>query len=94
MATIHEGQGNWYLDLETEDSDLGTATDTKILYKKPDGTAGSFTATVVGTKLRYVFSDITAPDEIRKWRFQAYYKIGGRTSKGKEATMAIYEALD
>lgn len=93
MSYIHEGQGNWYLDLETSDSDLATATDPRIYYTKPNGVTAYWVATIVGTKLRKTFVDSDI-DQVRKWKFQGTYVIATRTSKTKQVELTIYDALD
>lgn len=66
--------------LETE-YDLSLATVTKILYHKPDGTKGSWTATISGNDLVYLpqTGDI---DQSGVWKFQSYIEVGGEPGMG------------
>lgn len=93
MATIHSGQGAWYLDIETEDADLPTATNPKIWYEKPSTERDFFVATIVGTKLRYIFEDVDI-DEVRGWKWQGTYMFGDRTAKTPIRKIDIQPALD
>jgi hypothetical protein len=67
--------------IATTHQDLSAATVKKILYKKPDGTSGSWTATAVGTNLTY---DVQASDidQYGKWYFQSYIEVGGKKGFG------------
>lgn len=97
MATIHEGQGGWYLDIDTFDTDLATATDPKIWYTKPSGGTSFWTASITGTKLRKVFvdSDFPAGETMRNWVVQGTYVIAtGRTRKTPKRELKIWDALD
>lgn len=75
------------LDLLT---DLSTSTVQNILYKKPDGTEGTWTADIEYTKLYYqsVAGDI---DQAGKWLLQAYVELPFWTGKSETVFMIISE---
>jgi hypothetical protein len=72
--------------------DLSGATDPKILYTKPNGTEGYFTATVDGQDLTYTTSNT---DIVTRgvWKFQAYCQIGGLNKFGKIVRVTIDESI-
>jgi len=53
MKLPHVGDVGVQISFETHE-DLAVATTHNLLYKKPDGTTGTWAATVSGTKLLYV----------------------------------------
>lgn len=62
-------------------TDLSSATTKKILYKKPSGATGEWTATADSQTLVYEVQagDI---DEAGTWEFQSSIVVGGRTGLG------------
>lgn len=74
-------QSLFTISLATTYGSLGSATTTRILYTKPDGTDGYWTANVSGTSLTY---NVTAGDidQAGTWQFQAYVVVGGRIGYG------------
>jgi len=52
MADVHVGDIGVLISFDTRE-DLSTATTTDLDYRKPDGTTGTWTATVSGKKLEY-----------------------------------------
>lgn len=72
--------------------DLSSATSPKIMYEKPNGVTGEWTATVDGTDLIYETSN-TDLDRKGVWKFQAYVLIGGLNKLGKIAKVTIDERL-
>jgi hypothetical protein len=61
--------------------DLSSATTTRILYKKPLGTKGYFSASVDGQTLEYEIQDSDI-DQAGIWEFQSYIEVGGRKGFG------------
>lgn len=59
--------------------DLTAATVTRILYKKPSGIKGYWTATVDAQNLVYVVG-VNDINEEGVWQFQSYIEVG--TKKG------------
>lgn len=63
--------------------DISTASSAKIIYRKPDGTTGAWTGSVVETtKVRYVTEDGDI-DQGGLWKFQAYAVIDGDEAYGE-----------
>ena len=86
MPVLFNGQ-DYKLTLDTGIVLTG-ATVTRIQYKKPDGTKGFWTATVLGTT---IFYDITAiqNNAAGVWAFQSYVEIGGKIFIGEK----IYQTI-
>jgi hypothetical protein len=61
--------------------DLSGASVTRILYKKPNGTKGYWTATVSSQNLQYVVSNGDI-DQEGTWQFQSYIEVGGKKGFG------------
>lgn len=76
MSELFKTQSLLTLDAPTGFDDLVSATTTQILYRKPSGATGAWTATVDGRDLTYNIhnGDI---DEVGSWQFQAYIVVGG-----------------
>lgn len=89
---VYEGD---ILSLDTGDS-LISAANTKIFYRRPDGTSGAWTAVKNGTKLEYrlALADINQSGE---WNFQAYYEIPGSSTNfpifGEIVSLPVASAL-
>jgi len=83
MSDVFKTQSLLTIILETNYSGLASADVKKILYTKPNRTTGYFTATVDGTRLKYIVQagDI---DQSGEWKFQAYIEVSGRTGYGDE----------
>jgi hypothetical protein len=95
--SIFQGQGLLEIKLETG-LDLSTASSKAILYKKPDGTSGSWTVTVTETGLAnssiLVYS--VANDELDPygvWTFQSFVIIGGKKGYGEYTQKEIKPKL-
>lgn len=80
------------LNLETG-IDVTTATVTKILYRKPSGTTGAWTASTSSTTVSYQTSTNDL-DESGVWELQAYIEIGALKVRGSIAKLRVVEALD
>jgi hypothetical protein len=81
MSNVYKGQSLLTIKLETG-LDISSASVKKINYKKPNGTIGSWVATVDGTtKLSYNVNqgDI---NQSGKWKMQAFVTIGGKDGYG------------
>lgn len=89
--SIYKDQSLLTIILETGLS-LTTATDPKILYKKPDGTTGFFTATIARTKLTYDVQNGDL-DQTGVWQLQASVQIGERTGLGDITKIKVEPSL-
>jgi hypothetical protein len=81
MSQIFLEQSLLELTAPTGLDDLNTATTTQILYRKPSGDQGAWTATVDGMNLIYDLQNGDI-DEIGRWQFQAYVVNGGLKGYG------------
>lgn len=82
------------IKLDTNDSDLASATVKKILYKKPDGkTKGEWDAYIDGTNLCYDLTSAGEIDQVGTWEFQAYVVKGGLEGFGDVATRVFNKHL-
>lgn len=70
--------------------DLSTATDLEILYKKPSGATGSWTAVVSGTAL-VAITDNNDLDEVGVWRVQTKVVIDSKVKKGRGVNLRVNE---
>lgn len=72
--------------------DMSSATNPEIHWKKPDGTAGEWPATINGDFLEYntTTSDI---DVKGTWAFQAVATVAGNIVKGKIVKQNIHQPL-
>lgn len=77
---VFKNQGYTLITAETS-IDLTSADNKRILYKKPSGTSGYFSANASGTSLTYQ-CDNADLDENGIWEFQAYAEIGGLKAYG------------
>lgn len=93
MSLLYKGQSLFTISLETGIDTLASASVKKILYKKPSGATGEWTAVVNGTKLIY---DVQANDidESGTWQLQAFIVIDGRTGYGQITTQQISQPLN
>jgi hypothetical protein len=85
--SIFQGQGLMQLKLETG-IDLSSASSKAILYKKPDGTSGTWavstTETGVATNSILVYTMSNSDFDLSGvWTFQAYAVIGGKNGYGE-----------
>lgn len=71
---------------------LSTATDVKILYKKPSGKYGSWGATTSGTKVLYSATNGEI-DEPGLWQFEARADVDGKKSSSI-STQYVDKPLD
>jgi hypothetical protein len=91
MAHAYINTGLITVELDTG-LDLSSATVSKILYKKPDGKRGEWTATVDEKMLTYEPSN-TDINQAGTWQFQAYVEIGGEIGRGEIVTQTFQPHL-
>ena len=90
---IFKNQGLLTIELDTL-YDLSNTTSTKILYQKPDGTTGEWSAATSETTKVTVSLEDDYLDQAGTWIFQAYAVEGGRTAYGQKAYVTIEPNLD
>jgi hypothetical protein len=64
------------LRFNTDNLSLSSASVKRILYIKPDGSTGYWTATLTGTKLIYTTVDGDL-DQVGEWAFQPFVEFAG-----------------
>ena len=81
MSQVFKGQSSLVISLDTG-IDLASAINQKILFARPNGEKGEWTATKSGTILSY---QLQAGDINRDgmWSFQAYAEIAGKIHFGE-----------
>jgi len=90
---IYKNQGLLTIELDTL-YDLASASSTKILYQKPDGTTGEWASAVSDTTKVSVSLDNDSLDQSGTWIFQAYAVEGGRNAYGQKAYVTVEPNLD
>lgn len=88
MSILFTNSGLITLTLDTG-RDLTGASNTKILYQKPDGTKGAWTGTVVGQMLTYALAN-TDIDQSGVWKFQTYIEVSEKKGYG-EVVEQVFE---
>jgi len=82
MSDIFKSQTLLTVKLETGLT-ITSATVKKILYRKPDGTTGFWTATADGTtKLAYEVNLATDIDQAGIWKLQTFVTLSGKDGYG------------
>jgi hypothetical protein len=89
---IFKNQGYLVIRLDTG-LDLSSASNLQILYKKPSGVKGSYSAIAEGTKLTYAFTNADL-NETGIWEFQTYLSMGGRDGYGDIFKCSIEQTLE
>ena len=91
--SVFQNQGLLAIKLDTG-TNVSAASVKRILYKKPDGTTGYWTASSVenNTILVYNFID-TDLDQTGVWTFQAFVTISGRDGYGEYVQKEIKPKL-
>ena len=89
---LFKNQGYVTLSFDTG-LDLTNATGQKILFKRPDGTKGSFVAVISGTKLTYDMANADLNQAPGMWQFQAYFQVNGRDGYGDIVNISVEENL-
>jgi hypothetical protein len=71
--------------------DVSTASALKIVYRKPDGTVGEWTATLVngGYGIAYVTATAADLDQVGRWKLQAKVTLSSWNGRS-----SIVEAFD
>jgi hypothetical protein len=92
MSKIYAFQSNAPINIDTGIS-LATATATKILFKRPDGSSGEWDAVATGSTLTYDPTD-TDLNQWGDWQFQAYCEIDGEAAYGEVIKQVIYQPLN
>lgn len=72
---------NITIKLDT-DTDLSTASNPEIHYRKPNGSTGEWTGTISGQNIEYSTSTSDI-DEVGSWGFQAVCTFGSDVVKGE-----------
>ena len=86
-------KGQSYLTITLDcGTTVAAATVARILYEKPDGTKGYWTATATGTELSYTLVNGNI-DQSGVWKLQAYVEIGGKKAYGEITTKIINEPI-
>jgi hypothetical protein len=91
MNQLFRGQTYVELVLDTG-NDLTGTTNHKILAKKQDGSKVEWSATPVGTTIKYEVQP-TDLDQVGKLEIQAYYEVSGRKAFGKVVVVQILDNL-
>lgn len=88
---IYIDQSNLKITAETGVTVTG-ATETFIKFFKPDGTAGQFDATIVGTQdIEFDFSEPSELDQAGVWIFWAKITFaGGRKAPGEPERVQVF----
>jgi hypothetical protein len=81
MSILYTGSGLLTLTLDTG-RDLTGASNPKILYQKPDGTKGEWTATISGQSLTYAVIN-TDIDQAGVWKLQTYIEVAAKKGYGE-----------
>lgn len=92
MSYLYKGQSNAPINIDTGVT-LATASPTKILYTKPDGTKGEWEAAASTTILTYAPTAATF-DQIGEWKFQAYFVIDGKHYYGDIVREYVHKPLN
>jgi hypothetical protein len=90
---VFNGQSLLQLKFDTG-LNLAAATVLKILFERPDGTAGFWAVTVIdGTKLVYnvLETDINIAGN---WQLQSYVEIAGKKGYGKIVTQNFKQSIN
>lgn len=90
--SYYVGDSYTQISLDTGISLTG-ATVTRILYKKPNGIKGFWTATVLGTSLQYQLQNGDI-DQHGIWEIQAYVVIAGKSAYGNKSEINFQKSLN
>jgi hypothetical protein len=75
-------------------SDISTGTSFSIVYQKPDGTTGSWTAILEGTQRIYYLTQSGDLDQIGAWKLQLRVELPSWQGRGEIAELTIYEKIE
>lgn len=91
---IHVGQTSLRILAYTK-VDISGALDLAILYEKPSGTTGQWTALSLDNTRGIIYYDVTFStdlDEAGQWRMRSYVRFeDGREAKGRIVQVTIEE---
>ena len=94
MKHIYKNQTALRLSLDTQ-VDFETGDSAAIKYRKPDGTTGTFTATIDENRDGIIYHDFTDSAELDQsgwWKFWAFVTFSDeRTAAGKSVSVYVYE---
>jgi hypothetical protein len=90
--SYYVGDSYTQISLDTGISLTGASV-TRILYKKPNGIKGFWTATVLGTSLQYQLQNDNI-DQDGIWSVQAYVEIGGKKAYGQVSEINFQKSLN
>lgn len=90
--SVFQNQGLLALKLDTG-QDVSSASVKRILYRKPDGSSGYWTATQEGTSVLVYNLLNTDLDQIGVWTFQAFVTIAGKNGYGEYVQKEIKTKL-
>ena len=94
MNKVYKGQTELKLRVDVG-VDIQGATSTLIKYKKPDGSTGSFAASIEDAFEGIIFYDVLSSndlDVVGKWTFWAYIVfLNGNEAPGCPYTLEVFE---
>jgi len=95
MSHIYKAQGLVIISLDTG-KDISTATVMKILYRQPDGTKGSWVATLkAGSNSVIQYTTANADLSLTgSWKLQAFVTVGGINEYGDIVELVVERSLD
>jgi hypothetical protein len=90
---VYQGDVGTIIRIDCNDT-ISTATDTFIMFKKPDGTLKTWAATIYGTE--YLTYTLTAQDTdiIGIGYVQPKLTLSGWTGRGKTCALPIHAHFD
>ena len=89
--SIYKGQSLLQIVLDVG-LDLSTATNQKVLYRKPSGVKGEWNAVKSGTTLTYDIADGDL-NESGEWMIQAYFEQSGKKAFGELTKLKVDENI-
>lgn len=80
-------------DADGNPNDISGATDSKIYYKKPNGTEGEWAASVVDNRVEYqtVSGDL---DQAGVYKLQSWVEIGAFQDRGDTVEFQVYDFFE
>lgn len=91
--SVFQNQGLLALKLDTG-QDVSSASVRRILYKKPDGSSGYWTASLEGTTVLVYNMLNTDLDQYGVWTFQSFVTIAGKDGYGEYVQKEIKAKLN
>ena len=94
MKHIYTGQTSLRITITTA-VELSDIRNTEIRYKKPDGTEGTFCASVIDAQNGVICHDVQSADELDMpgwWKFRAYVTFNdGRSAPGRTVRVMVFD---